>query len=431
MRLWPLVDALGADHGADHGDTPCPLGPWPVNATRTAILSIMSEFVDIAVVGAGPVGLTVASLLAKTTARIVVFEAANDANAWLANDRTLALSAGSERILRSASMMPLHAAKIERIHVSQRGAFGRTVITAKDAGIEALGWVASYAELVRNVPAQLRQRGVDVRFGARVASAQSANDGVRLLFAAGQEERWLHARLVIIADGGGANLFGLAPTIKEYDQSAVLGLVRSSRPLAGTAWERFTRQGPMALLPRTRADRTGHWASLVWTVPTETVPAVMMWSDATFLEHFQAAFGNRAGRFLEVEDRKSFPLRLKTLAQRAVDRVVVIGNAAQTLHPIAGQGLNLGLRDAQTLAESLCDTPRTAWGTITHLEQFVQARSRDAQRTVEFTDFLVQVFERDDIAARAGRSLGLLAFDALPWARQLLAQRMMYGQPSR
>jgi 2-octaprenyl-6-methoxyphenol hydroxylase len=249
------------------------------------------------------------------------------------------------------------------------------------------------------------------------------DDAARLRFASGKEEV---ARLLVLADGGAnaARIPGIAFAAKEYGQHAVVGIVHADRPHAGRAYERFTPQGPMALLP------VGTHYALVWTArPAEAARRVTL-DEAAFLRELQAAFGDRAGRFVAVASRGAFPLRLRTVNTPVALRAAIVGNAAQTVHPIAGQGLNLGLRDAATLAAVIASTPREELGGAAMLATYRDARRRDAALGVAFTDFLAGAFTDARRVPTWGRGIALTALDLFAPARRLLAERMIHGAPA-
>jgi len=200
--------------------------------------------------------------------------------------------------------------------------------------------------------------------------------------------------------------------------------VRCDRAHGGRAYERFTPNGPMALLPV--ADRYG----LVWTASPSESERLLALGDAAFLAELQEAFGDRAGRFVSVAERASFPLRLRAVNTPVALRTAIVGNAAQALHPIAGQGLNLGLRDAATLAAILANATRASVGDAAMLTRYRDARQRDASRGIAFTDLLVSAFADRRRIAAWGRGLGLAALDLFPPARRILAERMIHGAPS-
>ena len=238
--------------------------------------------------------------------------------------------------------------------------------------------------------------------------------------------RAITARLLVLADGGAnaARIPGIAFEEKDYGQVAVVAPVRTDRGHGGRAYERFTPTGPMALLPVD--DRF----ALVWTAAPSRARQLLALPDAAFAEELQAAFGDRAGRFVECGPRASFPLRLRTVNTPVALRTALVGNAAQALHPIAGQGLNLGLRDACELAGAICAARAEELGGVAMLNADRDARRRDAGRGVAFTDFLVSTFADNGRVVKWGRGLALAALDLFPPARRALARRMIDGAPA-
>ena len=376
---------------------------------------------DVAIVGGGPVGATAAALAGECGLAIAIFEARPGPST---QTRILALSHGSREILGEAQAWPAErTTPITSIHISQRGGPGRALLEAAEQGLPALGYTLSYGELDAALNARLAAAGVPVRYGAACESLRLEPEHATLALASGEE---VAARLVVIADGGAsaARIPGIAFTEKDYGQQAIVGTVRSDRPPAGRAYERFTPQGPLALLPV--AD---HYA-LVWTAHPGNAAELLARDDAAFLAGLQEAFGDRAGRFESIAGRSSFPLKLRTVNTPVALRTVIVGNAAQALHPIAGQGLNLGLRDAAALASLLRATPRDALGERAMLAAYREARRRDATRGVLFTDFLVGAFADARRIPTWGRGLALAALDLVPGARRAIADRMIYGAAS-
>jgi len=376
---------------------------------------------DVAIVGGGPVGATLAALAAGSGHSIAVFEARPGPST---QQRILALSHGSRDALEQAGAWPSdRATPITSIHISQRGGPGRTLLEASEQGLPALGYTVSYAALDGALNARVAAAGVDLRFGAACESMRLEPEAANLALASGEQ---VTARLLVIADGGAsaARIPGIAFAEKDYAQQAVIGTVRTDRPHGGRAYERFTPHGPLALLPV--AD---HYA-LVWTARPGEAERLLALEDRAFLDGLQEAFGDRAGRFLAVEGRASFPLKLRTVNTPVALRTAIVGNAAQALHPIAGQGLNLGLRDAVALAGLLRATPREALGEREMLAAYREARRRDATRGVLFTDLLVGAFADARRIPTWGRGLALAALDLVPAARRAIADRMIYGAAS-
>jgi 2-octaprenyl-6-methoxyphenol hydroxylase len=375
---------------------------------------------DVAIVGGGPVGSAVAALAAPSGLSIAILEARA---APSGDRRILALSHASRERLEEANAWPTgDATPIESIHISQRGGPGRTLLEAREQSLPALGYTVPHAALESRLAARLSRERIEVRHGAACDGIALDPEGATVMLGSGEA---LRARLLVIADGGSsaARIPGVAFREKDYAQEAVVGMVRTDRAHGGRAYERFTPEGPLALLPV--ADRY----ALVWTAQPARARELLALDEASFLAGLQVAFGDRAGRFTAIESRNAFPLRLRTVNTPVALRTVIVGNAAQALHPVAGQGLNLGLRDAAALADLLRASPEAA-GSREMLDAYRAARRRDASRGVVFTDLLVSIFADGRRLPTWGRGLALAAFDLLPPARRLLAERMIHGAPS-
>lgn len=375
--------------------------------------------VDVAIVGAGPVGAALAALLAPAGRHVLVIEARSGRSG---DARTLALSQSSRELLERCGAWPGEGATpITDIHVSQRGGPGRTLLRAADAGLPALGYTVSYADVERVLEERLAAMGVEVAYGSACESIDLAADAARLRLAGGGG---VEASLLVLADGGAnaRKIPGIAYSEKDYGQVAVTGPVRTDKPHGGRAYERFTNEGPLALLP------VGDRYALVWAAKPAEGERLRALPEREFLAELQERFGDRAGRFLSAGPRAGFPLRLRTINSTIARRTAIVGNAAQAMHPIAGQGLNVGLRDARSLAASLeaAGDP----GAAAVLESFRASRARDSGRGVAFTDFLVGAFSDERLVPTWGRGLALTALDLLPPARRLLASRMIHGAPS-
>ena len=299
---------------------------------------------SVLIVGAGPVGAVCALALQQQGVAARVLEAQpEDARA---DTRTLALSHGSRLILDRLGVWEKLAdvTPITRIHISQRGALGVTRLSAAELDVPALGYVLPYAALTAALKQALREADIAVEYGVAVDRIQSTADAATLHTADG---RMLSAPLVAVADGGRGEEAPKPRFERDYDQMAVVCDVQTELPHASQAFERFTPEGPAALLPK------GDRYALVWTASNADAERIAALPDGEFLAALQRHFGGRQGRFLHAGPRKTFPLRLAWTGSEAAERVVRIGNAAQTLHPVAGQGFNIGLRDAWELA-SLC-----------------------------------------------------------------------------
>ncbi|GAA4013486.1 UbiH/UbiF/VisC/COQ6 family ubiquinone biosynthesis hydroxylase [Actimicrobium antarcticum] len=376
-----------------------------------------STDIDIAICGAGPVGLTLAGLLVQrgvAPSRILLLDA-RTAEQSRSDPRSIALSYGSRQILDQVGAWPIPAQAIDQIHVSRRGHFGRTLIDRADYGVPALGYVTRYGALVSALSDAVARMAVEVRRPCQITAADDTAEGVTLRLADGSCCR---AAVLIQAEGG---VFARQPARalhRDYQQSAIVTHVTTSNPLMQRAYERFTAEGPLALLPQ-----DGGYA-VVWCTQTDTATQLMALDDAAFLDALGNAFGTRVGQFLGVAQRYAYPLGLNAHVTPTA-RTVAIGNAAQTLHPVAGQGLNLGLRDAKVLARLLAQKANPA-----ALASFAKERSKDRDIVIRVTDAMARVFSSAPDGALSqsvlGLSLGLL--DAIPPVRRILAEQMMFGQ---
>ena len=377
----------------------------------------------VVIIGAGPVGATFALLAARLGVSVTLLEAREGPSR---ESRSLALSHGSREILAACGVWGdhLHATEILTIHTSQRGSFGRMRLSHLDAGVPALGYVLSYADLQASLDLKLEKQDIRVSRGAVVTAIEDATAEVSVSFSQAGINQTIVADAAVLADGGAnlAKVPAFSVDEKEYGQSALLGNVITDAPHRGTAYERFTAEGPAALLPH-GGERE---YSMVWVASPARVEELKARDDADFLAAFQQHFGSRAGKFLAISNRRSFPLKLRTVSSRVAGKAVVIGNAAQALHPVAGQGFNLGLRDADDLSRRLgAASASTSAAKI--LQEYAASRDRDVGRSVGFTDFLVSAFSNDHLLSRVPRGLGLAAIDMLPFARRVLAKRMLFG----
>ncbi|KAF3997610.1 FAD-dependent monooxygenase [Glaciimonas immobilis] len=372
---------------------------------------------DIAICGAGPVGMAFAALLVKrgiAPDRIALIDGKTIDQARL-DPRALALSYGSRQILEDIGAWPVAATAIHQIHVSRRGHFGRTFIERDEYQLPALGYVSRYGNLVTALAALPALQEITLLRPLQVSTSDDHTRGVTMTLSDGHR---MHCKVMVQAEGG---LFG-AQTCKElqrdYNQIAIVAHVHTSAPIPHRAFERFTDQGPLALLPQD----DGY--ALVWCVRTANAAQLLGLNDALFLQALAEAFGARIGRFIRTSQRNSFPLGLNANPTTST-HTVAIGNAAQTLHPVAGQGLNLGLRDATVLAKLLAQEVTPA-----ALEKFTLSRKSDRSITIRMTDIMARIFASAPEGALSqtllGLSLGLV--DAIQPAKNMLAEQMMFGR---
>jgi 2-octaprenyl-6-methoxyphenol hydroxylase len=409
-------------------------------------LSTVRPDYDLAIVGGGLVGASLALSLAPLGLRTALLEAIAPSPATAGegrgeghpsfDERTSALANGTVRAFRTLGVwdgMQREAAPIRRIHVSDQGRFGSARIDAAEQGLDALGHVVPNRAIGASLWQALRKAAhVELIAPARVVGSELAGDRQRVVhYEAGDGARALSASLVVAADGIRSlvrDQSGIGADHIEYGQTAITAVMVTQRFHDHVAYERFTSAGPIALLPLTDG-RCG----MVWTAAPDEAARLLALDDAAFLREFQQAFGFRLGRFLKIGQRASYPLVLARAERHVAPRLAVVGNAAQGLHPIAGQGFNLGLRDAMSLAEVIADrrvAGVTDAGDPRVLQDYAGWRESDRRRIVQFTDGLVRLFSTPLGVVKSLRSLGILAFDVFPPAKSALA-RLSVGAAER
>jgi 2-octaprenyl-6-methoxyphenol hydroxylase len=372
----------------------------------------------VLIVGAGPVGMTLALALADSALRVCLIDR-RQRGAWSSDPRALALSHGSRQLLERLKAWNASAGTaIRTIHVSQSGGFGRTLIDAGEYGTPALGYVMRYRDLAAALDARIPPQQVLECCTADTIEVRSEGASVTLTHAG--TTRHIDAKLVVHAEGNSAD----DPDIQvhDYGQHAIIAEVRPATAHNNRAWERFTADGPLALLP------IGQDYAVVFTVPPKKAEHLLGLDDEEFLAALRSQFGSRLD-FVSTGARASYPLALRSRRRITQQRQVWIGNCAQTLHPVSGQGFNLGLRDAwelsETLAESLHRHPDA--GHPAALAAYARARTIDRRGSMAFTDGIVRLFSNDIPPLRFARGLGLLALDLYPPLRHFVAKRMIWG----
>jgi 2-octaprenyl-6-methoxyphenol hydroxylase len=383
---------------------------------------------DVTIVGGGMVGASLAVALIGTGARVVLVESVPfDSGAQHSFDaRTTALGNASQRIFAALGIwdgVAASAQPIRSIHVSEAGRFGFARLEAAEQGIDAFGYVLANRVLGQALWARLTSAPageVRLHVPARLVEVVPGEEAVDCIVEAQDGQRTqLRSGLVVAADGAHSlvrSAAGIGAEVEDYEQVAVVTTVASDQGHDGRAWERFTPSGPLAVLPL----HDGQLA-VIWARGPADAQQLLGLDDAACLAALQSAFGWRAGRFVRVGTRGSYPLRLTRALSPAAQRTVLIGNAAQALHPVAGQGFNLGLRDAAMLAELVAADPSAA-GTAAQLQRFAQWRAGDRAGVTRFTDSLVKLFGDARPGMGLLRSLGLLAFDLSPPAKSALAR---------
>jgi 2-octaprenyl-6-methoxyphenol hydroxylase len=356
----------------------------------------------VAIVGGGPAGMALALALHRHGIAAEIFDARERGTAK--NDkRILALSAGSRQILeRLGAWHGIPATAIATIHVSQRGRLGRTRIAAGEQGVPALGYVLAASDLAAVLDAAVAAAGIAYRENEKVSAGETAA-----------------FPLTAWAEGAVADADAI---VHDYGQHAVLCTAATREPHRHVAWERFTADGPLALLPY--GTNEGNEYAVVYTCAAEQAPQLAALDDTAFRARLQAQFGTRL-TFTAVGPRAGYALGLRYRRDIVGERQVWVGNAAQTLHPVAGQGFNLALRDIWELARTLADAVDP--GDATLLARYAASRRLDRRGAIGFTDTLVRAFSNDFAPLAHARGAGLLALDLLPPARSFVARRMMYG----
>lgn len=393
-------------------------------------MSAATDNFDVIIIGGGTIGQTLAAMLQALPLRIAIVEAKPLSNTHSPfAQRPIALSHASQVIFSTLGWwqdIAAAAMPISTIHVSERGQFGSTVVHAAEQGVPALGYVSA-AYHIENVISNKAASLTNVTWlrPATLGSAELHDSQWQVSVASETGSRTLHAPLLIGADGRQSSLrqcLHIDVISKDYDQVALITTVGLQRPHEQIAYERFTAQGPMGLLPMC-AQRAG----LVWSMTPAQAEQFCQLDETQFLKQLQETFGYRSGRFTQAGPRLTFPLSLVAAEQVAQRGAILVGDAAQGLHPVAGQGLNLGMRDIAILAELIRDHCRAH----EHLcvdalwQEYAQARANDRQRTMLFSDFVSRIFVPQLKGLSLLRDMGLCAIDLIPpFKRRFVRQNM-------
>ena len=394
----------------------------------------MSHDYDILIAGGGMIGTSLALALAPLGLRVAVVEAVarQETSQPSFDDRSTALSRSTQRMFEAMGLwreIVAASTPITGIHVSDQGRFGFSHIDAGEQGVEALGYVVINRVLGNVLQTALAQESrVDVMCPARVAAVDLSPDEATVEIAVDNDEtKTLTCRLLVAADGansGVREMLGITTSKRSYEQRAVIGNLLPEKPINNKAYERFTAQGPLAVLPV--ADGR---AGFIWTVSESDADRVMDLDDDAFLAEMQQEFGYRLGTFSKVGKRASYPLVLSKALRLTATRAVLIGNSAHGLHPVSAQGFNLGMRDVAALVDCVADARGAGEefdpGNALLLQRYAAWRRSDQQKLVRFTDSLVKLFGSERRPLRTLRNIGMLGFDLLPGVRSVFAKHTM------
>jgi len=389
---------------------------------------------DVAIIGGGLAGSALALALSQTPLSVVLIEAREPSQLQQPSfdDRATALANGSKRILDTLGLwdeVGCHAAPITSIHISERGRFGAARIIAAEENVAALGYLLENRVLGAALWQSLsRAERFTAVAPAQVRSLEPGHDTVLVRAETGGREIDIRAKLAVAADGTQSQvreLLGIEALQDDYAQQAVILNCRTEIPHGGRAFERFATDGPIAFLPL-----VGDRVATVWTLPQNEAERVMRLDDRAFICELQNAFGYRLGRLTKVGQRSAYPLMRLRSESLVAERTVLIGSAAVNLHPVAGQGFNLALRDVAVLAEVLSDAllesgPQADPGADSVLERYCRWRTRDQQRVAAFTHGLIRFFGHASAPLAISRGLGLMLFDLIPGAKAGLARHTM------
>ena len=378
------------------------------------------------IIGGGPVGAIFALLNESQDSKLVLLE--SNSQIQTKNDkRALALSNGSKFILEKIDVwkdLESRLTPIKTIHTSQKGTFGRSLMEAKEFEEEALGYIISYGDLITTLQKKIsHSKNIKAFYDSEVLSFVSKEKKQNLIFKYESKEKSLNCDLLVLADGGGSEINGIniERNNKFFEHSALVTHVETDIPHSNIAYERFTNMGPMALLP----NLNGQY-SLVWTGPTDEIEVLSRIDNSEFLIALQQYFGGRVGNFKLSDKRITFPLKQSFILKYPQENIAIIGNSAQIMHPVAGQGLNTGIRDALVLSD--CIKKNADLELRLMINKFNNMRKKETKDILRFTDFLVTFFSNDFIGVNKIRGVALTFLDLIPPIKKKFVKKMSYGK---
>lgn len=390
----------------------------------------MQQEYDVLIVGGGLAGSCLALALHDSGMKVAIVEATTEEQRSKAaiGNRALALAYGTTKMLEALNSwqsVKHKATPIKQIHISDQGHFAKSRLSADKEGVEALGYVITARDIEQAVTEQVQKTDVSMICPGRLIGLIAGDEQMLVSLKVGEESVNVSAKLIVGADGGDSSvrrLLGIQQTSRDYQQKAIVTTVKPSLGHGNIAFERFTATGPLALLP-TR----NNCFSVIWTRSDEQTDQLMAGGDESFIEALQECFGYRLGALEMVAPRFAFPLSLIRAGTMVTGRGVIVGNAAHQLHPVAGQGFNLGLRDVVQLAEMLIQQFQSGGdiGNKEFLSCYANARASDHDKTVNFTDGIVRIFSNEWLPVAASRGLGLFMIDHISVAKSYLTRQAM------
>lgn len=406
------------------------------------IVASPKQHYDVVIIGGGMVGssfaLSLEAAIGSSTLSVLVVEASQlhpeRSESQSFDARSTALSYGSSLILKQAGLwdgISQYAAPIKTIHVSDKGRFGSAQLDCAEYGIDALGYVVENQSIGKVLTRALADsKNIDHLGGATVTAAKPKAESMALQISVdGKEPQEIGAHLTVLADGGRSPLcskLGISIETKDYRQHGLIANISFAKSHQDQAFERFTESGPLAILPLKKIQGENR-ASLVWTVLEEELPQMLAMDNQQLIEKLQQSFGDRLGAITRIGKLAHYPLALNTSTEQVRPGLVLLGNVAHTLHPVAGQGLNLALRDARQLVRCLAAarTNGESVGDLKVLQSYVEMQSADQRKTIAATDSLVRLFSSSQLSKVLLRKFGLVSLEMVPSMKRLFAHQAM------